>query len=155
MVYGTRPSKDKSGAYLFLPDGKAKVLLSLSQRLYVRCLLASQEALIDSLLCIVSLYHAGVLGAGRQADWVLLHLLIDFFFLTQHSTKDSLEHSRHLWLHFSLSLLYSLIYLPTALSLLPAFSPTTRRSRPWCAWWRGRSSPRWWHTTSISSRRFA
>uniref|UniRef100_A0A671Y3G4 Alpha-mannosidase n=1 Tax=Sparus aurata TaxID=8175 RepID=A0A671Y3G4_SPAAU len=30
MVYGTRPSKDKSGAYLFLPDGKAKVLLSLS-----------------------------------------------------------------------------------------------------------------------------
>lgn len=25
MVYGTRPSKDKSGAYLFLPDGKAKV----------------------------------------------------------------------------------------------------------------------------------
>lgn len=80
MVYGTRPSKDKSGAYLFLPDGKAKVLLSLSQRLYVRCLLASQEALIDSLLCIVSLYHAGVLGAGRQADWVLLHLLIDFFF---------------------------------------------------------------------------
>lgn len=24
MVYGTRPSKDKSGAYLFLPDGKAK-----------------------------------------------------------------------------------------------------------------------------------
>lgn len=26
MVYGTRPSKDKSGAYLFLPDGKAKVL---------------------------------------------------------------------------------------------------------------------------------
>lgn len=119
MVYGTRPSKDKSGAYLFLPDGKAKVLLSLSQRLYVRCLLASQEALIDSLLCIVSLYHAGVLGAGRQADWVLLHLLIDFFFLTQLSTKDSLEHSRHLWLHFSLSLLYSLIYLPTALSLLP------------------------------------
>lgn len=80
MVYGTRPSKDKSGAYLFLPDGKAKVLLSLSQRLYVRCLLASQEALIESLLCIVSLYHAGVLGAGRQADWVLLHLLIDFLF---------------------------------------------------------------------------
>lgn len=26
VVYGTRPSKDKSGAYLFLPDGKAKVL---------------------------------------------------------------------------------------------------------------------------------
>uniref|UniRef100_A0A8D0AL56 Alpha-mannosidase n=1 Tax=Sander lucioperca TaxID=283035 RepID=A0A8D0AL56_SANLU len=24
VVYGTRPSKDKSGAYLFLPDGKAK-----------------------------------------------------------------------------------------------------------------------------------
>lgn len=24
MIYGTRPSKDKSGAYLFLPDGKAK-----------------------------------------------------------------------------------------------------------------------------------
>uniref|UniRef100_A0A671Y0D9 Alpha-mannosidase n=1 Tax=Sparus aurata TaxID=8175 RepID=A0A671Y0D9_SPAAU len=60
MVYGTRPSKDKSGAYLFLPDGKAKVLLSLSQRLYVRCLLASQEALIDSLLCIVLFHHAVV-----------------------------------------------------------------------------------------------
>lgn len=28
VVYGTRPSKDKSGAYLFLPDGKAKVFLS-------------------------------------------------------------------------------------------------------------------------------
>lgn len=25
IVYGTRASKDKSGAYLFLPDGKAKV----------------------------------------------------------------------------------------------------------------------------------
>lgn len=25
MVYGTSPSKDKSGAYLFLPDGKPKV----------------------------------------------------------------------------------------------------------------------------------
>lgn len=25
MIYGTRASKDKSGAYLFLPDGKAKV----------------------------------------------------------------------------------------------------------------------------------
>ena len=24
-VYGTRSSKDKSGAYLFLPDGEAKV----------------------------------------------------------------------------------------------------------------------------------
>uniref|UniRef100_A0A8C9VFU6 mannosyl-oligosaccharide 1,3-1,6-alpha-mannosidase n=1 Tax=Scleropages formosus TaxID=113540 RepID=A0A8C9VFU6_SCLFO len=24
LIYGTRPSKDKSGAYLFLPDGKAK-----------------------------------------------------------------------------------------------------------------------------------
>lgn len=29
MVYGTRPSKDKSGAYLFLPDGKAKVFSQL------------------------------------------------------------------------------------------------------------------------------
>lgn len=28
MVYGTRVSKDKSGAYLFLPDGKAKVCSS-------------------------------------------------------------------------------------------------------------------------------
>lgn len=44
MVYGTRPSKDKSGAYLFLPDGKAKVF---SQLLYLRCLLASQKALIE------------------------------------------------------------------------------------------------------------
>lgn len=68
MVYGTRPSKDKSGAYLFLPDGKAKVLLLL------RCLLASQKALIEPPLCIVPLYHAGELGAGSQADWVLLHL---------------------------------------------------------------------------------
>lgn len=25
LVYGTRSSKDKSGAYLFLPDGEAKV----------------------------------------------------------------------------------------------------------------------------------
>lgn len=25
FVYGTRTSKDKSGAYLFLPDGEAKV----------------------------------------------------------------------------------------------------------------------------------
>jgi alpha-mannosidase II len=25
VTYGTRSSKDKSGAYLFLPDGKAKV----------------------------------------------------------------------------------------------------------------------------------
>lgn len=25
LTYGTRPSKDKSGAYLFLPDGNAKV----------------------------------------------------------------------------------------------------------------------------------
>lgn len=51
VVYGTRPSKDKSGAYLFLPDGKAKVC---SQLLYLRCLLASQKTLIESPLCIVS-----------------------------------------------------------------------------------------------------
>lgn len=25
LVYGTRTTKDKSGAYLFLPDGEAKV----------------------------------------------------------------------------------------------------------------------------------
>lgn len=25
LVYGTRTSKDKSGAYLFLPDGEAQV----------------------------------------------------------------------------------------------------------------------------------
>ena len=25
LIYGTRSSKDKSGAYLFLPDGEAKV----------------------------------------------------------------------------------------------------------------------------------
>lgn len=25
LIYGTRTSKDKSGAYLFLPDGEAKV----------------------------------------------------------------------------------------------------------------------------------
>ncbi len=71
VVYGTRPSKDKSGAYLFLPDGKAKVF---SQLLFIRCLLAFQKALIESPLCIVSVYHAGVLGAGSQTDWVLLHL---------------------------------------------------------------------------------
>lgn len=129
MVYGTRPSKDKSGAYLFLPDGKAKVLLSLSQRLYVRCLLASQEALIDSLLCIVSLYHAGVLGAGRQADWVLLHLLIDFFFLTQHSTKDSLEHSRHLWLHFSLSPFFIHLFISRHF-LSSRFQPYNQKEPP-------------------------
>lgn len=33
VVYGTRPSKDKSGAYLFLPDGKAKVFLVMSHTL--------------------------------------------------------------------------------------------------------------------------
>ena len=49
MVYGTRPSKDKSGAYLFLPDGKAKVF---SQLLYLRCLLTLQIALIKSPPCI-------------------------------------------------------------------------------------------------------
>lgn len=74
MVYGTRPSKDKSGAYLFLPDGKAKVF---SQLLFVRCLLASQKAFIESPLCVVPSYHAGELGAGRQADYVLLHLCLD------------------------------------------------------------------------------
>lgn len=63
MVYSTRPSKDKSGAYLFLPDGKAKVF---SQLLNLRCLLASQKALIDAPLCVAWLYHAGVLGAGSQ-----------------------------------------------------------------------------------------
>lgn len=51
VVYGTRPSKDKSGAYLFLPDGKAKVSVS--------CLAASQG--FDRALCVV-------LRAGRQAD---------------------------------------------------------------------------------------
>lgn len=71
MVYGTRPSKDKSGAYLFLPDGKAKVFARL---LHLRCLLASQKALIEPPLCIVLLYHAGELRAGRQAVWGLLHL---------------------------------------------------------------------------------
>lgn len=39
-MYGTRPSKDKSGAYLFLPDGNAKVF---PQRLGLRCLLACQK----------------------------------------------------------------------------------------------------------------
>lgn len=29
-------------------------------------------------LSAVSLYHAGMLRAGRQADWVLLHLFLDF-----------------------------------------------------------------------------
>ncbi|MEQ2199998.1 hypothetical protein XENOCAPTIV_019301 [Xenoophorus captivus] len=33
MIYGTRPSKDKSGAYLFLPDGKPKVF----SWLYLTC----------------------------------------------------------------------------------------------------------------------
>uniref|UniRef100_A0A665V6G6 Alpha-mannosidase n=1 Tax=Echeneis naucrates TaxID=173247 RepID=A0A665V6G6_ECHNA len=43
VVYGTRPSKDKSGAYLFLPDGKAKVFSVF--------LLTAQKALIESPLC--------------------------------------------------------------------------------------------------------
>lgn len=29
LIYGTRASKDKSGAYLFLPDGEAQVTLRL------------------------------------------------------------------------------------------------------------------------------
>uniref|UniRef100_A0A8C4EY42 Alpha-mannosidase n=1 Tax=Dicentrarchus labrax TaxID=13489 RepID=A0A8C4EY42_DICLA len=38
MVYGTRPSKDKSGAYLFLPDGKAKVFSVVVSQMF-SCLL--------------------------------------------------------------------------------------------------------------------
>lgn len=69
VVYGTRPSKDKSGAYLFLPDGKAKVFSLL---LHFKCLLASQAALMESLLCDALMYDAGELRARIQADWVLL-----------------------------------------------------------------------------------
>lgn len=57
MMYGTRPSKDKSGAYLFLPDGKAKVF---PQRLCLRCSLAFEK----SLACIVA-SHQGVQGRHR------------------------------------------------------------------------------------------
>uniref|UniRef100_A0A8D3CEG5 Alpha-mannosidase n=1 Tax=Scophthalmus maximus TaxID=52904 RepID=A0A8D3CEG5_SCOMX len=35
VVYGTRPSKDKSGAYLFLPDGKAKVFSQMFTRGFI------------------------------------------------------------------------------------------------------------------------
>uniref|UniRef100_A0A8D3E5P5 Alpha-mannosidase n=1 Tax=Scophthalmus maximus TaxID=52904 RepID=A0A8D3E5P5_SCOMX len=62
VVYGTRPSKDKSGAYLFLPDGKAKVFSQMFTRF-------SHKALINSLpSCIMSLYHAGELEAVRQYE---------------------------------------------------------------------------------------
>lgn len=30
LIYGTRSTKDKSGAYLFLPDGEAKVWAGLA-----------------------------------------------------------------------------------------------------------------------------
>lgn len=32
LVYGTRTSKDKSGAYLFLPDGEAQVGVSVGSQ---------------------------------------------------------------------------------------------------------------------------
>lgn len=56
MMYGTRPSKDKSGAYLFLPDGTAKVF---PQPLCLRCLPASQVS--HGYSCIT-------LGCPRQAS---------------------------------------------------------------------------------------
>uniref|UniRef100_A0A8C1U3C8 Alpha-mannosidase n=1 Tax=Cyprinus carpio TaxID=7962 RepID=A0A8C1U3C8_CYPCA len=37
LTYGTRPSKDKSGAYLFLPDGNAKVVYTPSIHLSRSC----------------------------------------------------------------------------------------------------------------------
>lgn len=36
LIYGTRASKDKSGAYLFLPDGEAQVTLRLLKNPGVR-----------------------------------------------------------------------------------------------------------------------
>ena len=128
MVYGTRPSKDKSGAYLFLPDGKAKVFSLSFSAAVCQMFTCLSEALIDSLLCIVSLYHAGVLGAGRQANWVLLHLFIDFF-LTQHSAKDSLEHSWHLWLHLSLPSLFTSL-APDSTFLSSCFQPYNQKEPP-------------------------
>lgn len=127
MVYGTRPSKDKSGAYLFLPDGKAKVF---TQLLYLRCLPASQKALIEPPLCIVLLYHAGELRAGRQAVWGLLHLflytqecsgLFDLPDLVTHSVGDSF----HLSLHCSASPIFSTYSAHDSISLLllPALQP--------------------------------
>lgn len=59
MIYGTRPSKDKSGAYLFLPDGKAKVF---SQQLFLRFLPACQKPLIISLGYCVIASHWGARG---------------------------------------------------------------------------------------------
>lgn len=44
VVYGTRPSKDKSGAYLFLPDGKAKVFSPRNNLCIVRLCQAERAA---------------------------------------------------------------------------------------------------------------
>lgn len=70
MIYGTRPSKDKSGAYLFLPDGKAKVF---PQRLCLRCSLAFEKPLV----CIVA-SHQGVQGR-HQGHSAAVYLFIFFF----------------------------------------------------------------------------
>jgi len=37
VQYGTRPGKERSGAYLFLPDGDAKVGQSCFSRYYTPC----------------------------------------------------------------------------------------------------------------------
>lgn len=70
MMYGTRPSKDKSGAYLFLPDGKAKVF---PERRRLRCFPCSSEA-----SCVCCCITPGSSGQTRR---LLLHLFGVFLML--------------------------------------------------------------------------
>ena len=43
VQYGTRPGKERSGAYLFLPDGEAKVCLSVLLHQVVFCRDANRD----------------------------------------------------------------------------------------------------------------
>ena len=89
MVYGTRPSKDKSGAYLFLPDGKAKVFSQMfsSHKSLIKSLpcglchfIMLGELRAERRCCFISLtfkttQYAGVSGICYSARIVLLNLL--------------------------------------------------------------------------------
>lgn len=66
---------------------------------------------------------------GRQTGCCFILSLI-FFFLTQHSTKDSLEHSRHLWLHFSLSPFFIHLFISRLHFLSSRFQPYNQKEPP-------------------------
>uniref|UniRef100_A0AAQ5YF10 mannosyl-oligosaccharide 1,3-1,6-alpha-mannosidase n=1 Tax=Amphiprion ocellaris TaxID=80972 RepID=A0AAQ5YF10_AMPOC len=76
MIYGTRPSKDKSGAYLFLPDGKAKVF----SWFFLRCLLASQtgfDRVSPEYCVIVSRWGARGRNAGVDGYSIDITTMVD------------------------------------------------------------------------------